>query len=450
MGILSWMFGSDDAPKKVYSSGSGKTGVGGTSSKTPSSGIVDPKRISMVKAHTIVGSVERYGHATKFAKLVTWLEANEVAVASAALSDLENLPSHALALRPAMPGGCLAVGPGCFGGLKLGEPVYVLGDTHGDLESLVAIFDTIIDTSLASRDNDSPTIYLLGDILDRSTETCAQECVFLLAILQKALPKEFEKYNKIKLGIVKGDHDVALSYPKAYSTTSRFTSAVKPADYCDWLNERLDLNKGNEDATLIGRAWIRLMEACPAAAFLEEAGCLISHGGIPRSDVQAKITSGETPFIAQSECCATDYEWCRMVDAKNKLLNRASKTSEVGFQEFESLSNNVFFGKIRKFIFGHQHPARGFQRLEKFYPGYDVMCISSFRKDDTLGGPTVPHFCKVEKDEVNVYSMSPAAYVIRLEENSIEHHKKTEVAAPAAAGTAPTSAVRWPGTSANG
>lgn len=439
--ILDWLFGSDSknpastAPRyagkagtwsQMYGNDNTKKDGGASASSTSAASIIDPKRISMVKAHTIIGSVEKYGRATKFASLVSWLDRNEAGIAKKTLDDKsEHLVSHALALRPAAPGGCLACGPGCFGATKPNETVYALGDTHGDLESLVAIFDTILDLA-ANAGNTSPTIYLLGDILDRSTETCMQECVFLLAILQKALPKEFERYNNIKLGIIKGDHDVALSYNE---TTRKFAASVSPADYCDWLNARIDLNPGLEDASFIGRAWIRLMEECPAAAFLESAGALLTHGGVPRSDIQERIKSGE-PFAAQSKDCETDYAWCRMVDAKNKLLNRASKTSEIGFQEFESFNNDVFFGKIKKFVFGHQHPARGFQRLDKFYAGYDVICISSFRADDTLGGPTIPYFCKIDASEINTYSMSPAAYVVRLEENSIEHSKTVSVPLP--------------------
>lgn len=430
--ILDWLFGSDDQKKPAnpaYSSSS--TWASGydpknakhsltAASSTASSlkPIIDPKRITMVKAHTIIGSIEKYGRASEFGNLVTWLETNEASVAKKVLDDkTSHLSSLHLAVRPAAPGGCLAYGPGCFGSLKPNSTVYVLGDTHGDLESLVATLDTILDLA-KNKDDFEPTVYLLGDILDRNTDGCLHECVFLLAILQKALPKQFERYNKIKLGIIKGDHDVALSYD---SKTKKFKSSVSPADYCDWLNERIDLNKGLEDASWIGRAWIRLMDECPAAAFLEGSGTLLTHGGIPRSDIQEKILS--IPYFIQGKECETDFAWCRMVDAKNKLLNRASKTSEVGFQEFEALNNNIFFGKIKKFIFAHQHPARGFQRLDKFYPGYDVMCISSFRADDALGGPTVPYFCKIDSTEVNVYSMSPAAYVVRLEENSIEHSK---------------------------
>ena len=241
------------------------------------------------------------------------------------------------------------------------------------------------------------------------------ESVFILAILQKALPEQFAQYNKIRLGIVKGDHDIGLSY-NAMSTTNKFSAAVKPADYCDWLNDRLAKNSYKETYTYIGRAWIRLMAECPSAAFLADSGTLLSHGGVPRVDLQQRMISGE-PYVMQSKEVAQDFEWCRMVDAKNKLLNRSSKTSEVGFQEFESF-NALMGGKIRKFIFGHQHPAKGFMRFDKNYAGYDVICISSFRKDDTLGGPTIPYFCKIDKNDVNVYSMCPAKYIIRLEERS--------------------------------
>lgn len=446
--ILDWFFGKDEETNKQPAKPScsygwhrkddssscsspsypySKASISGCSKETvtASAPIIDPKRISMVKAHTIIGSIEKHGRATKFAKLVSWLEKNEIEIAKKTLdSSKTHLLDHALALRPPMPGGNLAYGPGCFGTTKPRSTTYALGDTHGDLESLVAALDTII--VIASNKGDlEPTVYLLGDVIDRNTESCMQETVFILAILQKAFTGDLAKYNNIKLGIIKGDHDVALAYDE---TAKRFNATVSPADYCDWLNARIDLNKNLEDATYIGRAWIALMKECPAAAFIESSGTLLSHGGIPRSDLQEKIKAG-VPFCMQSEDCAVDFEWCRMVDAKNKLLNRASKTSEVGFQEFEALSNDVFGGKIRKFIFAHQHPAKGFQRLDKFYSGYDVLCLSSFRADDTLGGPTVPYFCKIDADEVNVYSMSPAAYVVRLEENSIEHHK--EIAAKA-------------------
>ena len=395
--------------------------------------IIDPRRIDMVKSHTIIGSIEPVSHNSKMLQLVSWLKDSEAAIAKTLLEDGDHLPSHALALRPYCVGGSIAYGPGCFGTTKPGDPVYVLGDTHGDFETLVSVLDTVLDAARV-RGSSNPTVYLLGDILDRNTDMCAVESAFIMAVMQKALPDQFAEYNSINFGIVKGDHDVALSYREPYSPAARFTAGVKPADYCDWLNARLDKNGGREDLTLIGRAWIRLMEECPAAAFLDRSGTLLSHGGIPRSDLQEMMANG-VPYIMQTEEAAQDFAWCRMVDAKNKLLNRSSKTSEIGFGEFESF-NALMGGRIKKFIFGHQHPAKGFARFDKCYQGYDVICLSSFRNDTAVGGPTVPYFCRVDDNEINVYSMTPAKYVIKLEESTAV----VPAAAPAAPAAKPAAA----------
>jgi len=375
--------------------------------------IVDARRLNVVKAHCVIGAVDRRSNVGRYENLIKWLKQNEKKVARVALSDGQDMPGHDIALRPAVRNGSIAYGPGCFPGLQ--ERVYTLGDTHGDVESLAAILDTIVDACRIAKAG-NPVVYLLGDVVDRCGEGCMLETTLIMAIMQKAMPEEFAAWNDIRLGVVKGDHDVALSYPDEYSPDARFSSNVVPSDYAQWLNARLDADP-SEDNTLVGRAWIKLMRECPAAAFIEKFGALLSHGGIPRCDIQDEIAKG-SPYLFMSDRCSTDYEWCRMVDARNKLLNRASKTSEVGFQEFESF-NRLLDGRIKKFIFGHQHPEGGFERYSKFFSGYDAICISSFR-DDLLPTPTIPYFCKITADEVNVYSLSPAIYVVRLEENSFE------------------------------
>lgn len=338
----------------------------------------------------------------RYDRLKDWLRANETALAGKTLADDDRLSHHALAVYPAAKGGCLAVGTGCFAGGDPKAPVYVLGDTHGDIDSFVAILEAVLD-SAEERGEGAPTLYLLGDVLDRNGEGCMLECALVLAILQKALPEEFTRFNGIRLGIVKGDHDIALCYREPYDPASRFTALVKPADYCDWLNERLDAG-GGEDATKIGRAWIRLMEECPAAVFLEEQGTLLAHGGVPREDLQKRFAAGE-PYLLQSGAFAQDFEWCRMVDAKKKLLNRGSKTSEIGGLEFDSFCKTVFPSpdgggtRVRRFVFAHQHPAKGFEQYSRFYDGYEAVCIASFRDEEVFGGPSMPHFCRLGESD---------------------------------------------------
>lgn len=375
----------------------------------------DVSMTSKIKEHDIIGAIDSGNYDTKYNELVSWLRGNEIKIAKKTLNSSCLFEDHRLIVYPAVEGGCFASGPGCFRELNENEPIYTIGDTHGDLESLVAILDTIIST--AKRNGIAePTVYMLGDVLDRNKETCMLESVFILAILQQAFPSHYDQYNRIKLGFIKGDHDIALNYPDTYSPSAKFTASVSPADYCDWLNNRLKKFTGKEEYTYIGRAWIKLMKVCPAAAFIDYSGLLLSHGGIPRVDIQDQMRAG-VPYLMQSDLTETDFEWCRMVDAKNKLLNRGSKTSEVGFQEFESF-NQLMGGKIRKFIFGHQHPVKGYAKFDRNFSKYDVICISSFKKEDSLGGPTVPYYCKIDKNDINVYSMRPAKYVVWHEEKT--------------------------------
>lgn len=351
----------------------------------------------MVVPRTVNGD-ERYD------RLKDWLRQNEVVLAEKVLGDDDRLSHHALAAYPAVKGGCLACGTGCFPSANPQAPVYVLGDTHGDFDTFFAILESIFEL-VKENGEGKPTVYLLGDIVDRNGEGCMLECALILAILQKGLPEEFAQFNDIRLGIVKGDHDVGLIYSEPYSPESRFKAMVSPADYCDWLNKRID-NGGGEPVTKIGRAWIRLMKECPAAAFLEESGTLLSHGGVPREDLQKRVAAGE-PYMLQSEAFAQDFEWCRMVDVKKKLLNRGSKTSEVGGQEFDSFCKIIFpkqnkdgweGTRVRRFIFGHQHPVKGFEQYTKWYEGYETVCIASFRSDEVFGGPTMPHFCRIQHE----------------------------------------------------
>lgn len=402
---------------------------------TKLSPIIDSRSFTVTKQHSIIGAIDSYGNLGRYSRLMKWLEDNEVKIASKVLDDDADLSNHHMALYPSFKHGALAYGPGCFSTTKLDDPVYVLGDIHGDIDSFIATLDTIMSGSKQHGIAD-PTVYLLGDIIDRNKETCTLTATLIFAILQKALPAEFAEWNSIKLGVVKGDHDVALKWNE---TKQQFEAEVKPADWCDWLNARLATKdvKDKDNASAVGRAWIKLIAECPAAAFLDSSGTLLSHGGIPRSDVQELVKQG-SPYIMQHPQLVTDFAWCRMTDTKNKLLNRSAKTSEIGFQEFNSFNQLFFNGKIKNFIFGHQHPTKGFMRYSTNYAGYDVICISSFRDDKTVGGPTIPYFCKIDPNEINVYSMNPSMYVVRLEENSTEM-KKTSAPAPAAASSASVS-----------
>ena len=377
----------------------------------------------------------------RYDRLKDWLRDNEVKLAEATLN-ASCLSGHALALYPACEGGCFAYGPGCFPATDPVEPVYVLGDTHGYFDACLAIFETILEMARQNGEG-APVVYLLGDIVDRNDEGCMLECALILAILQRALPEEFAEFNTLRLGIVKGDHDVGLMYEEPYAPETRFQAMVSPADYCDWLNKRLD-DGGDENATKIGRAWIHLMKFCPAATFLEKSGTLLAHGGVPREDLQKRFREGE-PFLLQSKAFEQDFAWCRMVDAKKKLLNRGSKTSEIGGLEFDSFCKTVFPAesqdgtpatKVRRFIFGHQHPVTGFDQYVKFYNGYEAICIASFPDEAVFGGPTIPHFVRIasgaDGESVDVYCLAKPDPVPEAATESVALETSADAATAAA------------------
>jgi hypothetical protein len=51
---------------------------------------------------------------------------------------------------------------------------------------------------------------------------------------------------------------------------------------------------------------------------------------------------------------------------------------------------------VRRFVFAHQHPVKGFEQYSKWYDGYEVFCLASFRDDSVFGGPTIPHFARIQ------------------------------------------------------
>ena len=357
------------------------------------------------------------GSRIRYDRLKAWLQGNGERLARTVLEEDDILSRLNLAVRQPSSGGCFAQTSEWFAEGISDSPTYVLGDTHGDIDSLIAILDNILDRTGEGKD---PVVLLLGDVLDRNAESCALECALILSVLQRALPEEFESFNRICLGIVKGDHDVALGYAEPYAPETRFTSVVRPADFCEWLNGRLE-GGGGEPKTLIGRAWVRLMGICPAAVFHGPTGTLLAHGGIARCDLQARFVAGEAD-VFQSPAAAQDFSWCRMVDAKKKLLNRNSKTCSIGGEEFDAFcklalpepsDGEVQMTMVRRFVFGHQHPSAGFEQYVKWYDGYEVLCLSSFRDDGALFGPTIPHFCQLPQTQeglagVRVYRLELA------------------------------------------
>lgn len=225
------------------------------------------------------------------------------------------------------------------------EPLWFIGDLHGDLLAL----DTAL--ALVARESERgdavpARIVLLGDLFDDGgygLETLLR--VFEL-ILQR--PRS--------VCLLAGNHDEALGYNGA-----RFTATVSPSDFADFLNENL----AHEWIGRAGKLAVRLVARAPRALFFPD-GLLAAHGGFPLSDLHELLAdSGEW----NDPRCLTDFVWSRAHPrARKKLPNRASRGSQFGYEDFAAFcALATTLGRpVTHMIRGHDHVDERYE----IYPAY--------------------------------------------------------------------------------
>jgi hypothetical protein len=214
------------------------------------------------------------------------------------------------------------------------EPLWFVGDIHGDLLALNAALALIAHESTREHVQ-LARIVLLGDLFDDGgyrLETLLQ--VFEL-ILQR--PQS--------VCLLAGNHDEALGYNGA-----RFTATVSPSDFCDFLNENL----AHEWISRAGKLAVRIAARAPRALFFPD-GLLAVHGGFPLTDLHERLA--ETRDWNAPECL-TDFVWTRAHPrARKKIPNRASRGSQFGYEDFAAFcSLSATLGRpVTHMVRGHDH-----------------------------------------------------------------------------------------------
>ncbi|RIB35158.1 MAG: hypothetical protein BXU00_03095 [Candidatus Nanoclepta minutus] len=127
----------------------------------------------------------------------------------------------------------------------------VIGDVHGDLETLNKIFETI-DLNSFLKDEDNIVIFL-GDYVDRGK--------YSLEVLEKIFRLKLEYQNQILL--LRGNHEIS-KYWDVYPSDFRYQLLEKFRDNYNEIYDRL----------------IDLFDRLPIAAYYEDFLFLV-HGGIP-------------------------------------------------------------------------------------------------------------------------------------------------------------------------
>lgn len=217
------------------------------------------------------------------------------------------------------------------------EPIYVIGDIHGDFFALAYLMDQI------SQMEKSPNVLFLGDLVDRGPHSA--ECLVLLDQLAR----------HAKILWLAGNHDLSLSWSQE---RGKFRSRVEPAEYCDELN----LAETRETQ----RKWARQLTALAPSlprAFLHSSGILFTHGGFPLEDLRAQRPDQPEllfPWL-QEEKCLSDFTWTRMTRHPRKIPNRETLGSSYGHLDFDDFCSAVApWADIRALVAGHQHSPDGF------------------------------------------------------------------------------------------
>ena len=229
--------------------------------------------------------------------------------------------------------------------LELTEPLWIIGDLHGDLLALEAALAQIRHHAEAAG-GASPRIIFLGDFID--DEGLALEVLLRVFELIVQAPD--------RICVIAGNHDEALSYDG-----QRFASSVSPADFADFLNDGL----AHEWMVRAGKLALRLTAHAARALFLPD-GLLVAHGGFPLADLHsALLESGDW----NDPKCLSDFVWGRAhPKARRKLPNRYSRGSQFGYEDFAdfcALSARLE-RPVTRMVRGHDHVEERYA----IYPAY--------------------------------------------------------------------------------
>jgi hypothetical protein len=225
------------------------------------------------------------------------------------------------------------------------EPLWIIGDLHGDLLALEAALAVIREPHL-QHDARLPSILFLGDLFDDEG--------FGLEVLLRVFELIVEAPDRVCL--IAGNHDEALAYDGV-----RFTSSVTPSDFADFLNANLT----HEWIERAGKLAVRLFARSPRALFFPD-GLLAVHGGFPLADLHPKLVeTGDW----NDKMCLSDFVWTRAhPKARKKLPNRFSRGSQFGYEDFAAFcAVSASMGRpVTRMVRGHDHVEERYEA----YPAY--------------------------------------------------------------------------------
>jgi hypothetical protein len=266
------------------------------------------------------------------------------------------------------------------------EPVWIIGDLHGDLLALEASLALI---RRESTDEGGLRIVFLGDLFDDEG--------FGLEVLLRVFELIVEGPERIC--VITGNHDEALSFDGV-----RFAATVSPSDFSDFLNANL----AHEWIERAGKLAVRFFTRAPRALFFPD-GLLMSHGGFPLADLHTKLA--ETADWNDPACLA-DFVWTRAhPTARRKLPNRYSRGSQFGRADFAAFCELATrLGRpVTHLVRGHDHLENRWAVYQAYQPNPVLTTVALSRRlpRESFGPPTrVPTLARtVEHSLPQVYRL---------------------------------------------
>jgi hypothetical protein len=243
---------------------------------------------------------------------------------------------------------------------------WFIGDIHSDYEALCVIRAWV--EEMQKKSPKKQHLIFLGDLFDRGKD----DFEVLACILDMIMKQD----QYVKVSCIKGNHDEGIKYDG-----KQFSASVEPAEMVARLNQLI--GKGEKDlADIFGRAAIKL--ASTSFRMLEidqfdeahpENTILLTHGGVPHTDVQKIISGicqdncavGESDLIScfpekSIKLATQDYTWLRFDDKlPRKQPNRGSKGCQIGTEDvatYRLLHHSLTGRRITFIIRGHDHESR--------------------------------------------------------------------------------------------
>ena len=243
-------------------------------------------------------------------------------------------------------------------------PWFILGDLHGDFFALASLL-----SHLESLYADFGLISL-GDLLDRGPHPA--ECVALLLELAVRRPG--------RVVWIAGNHDEGLRFDNAQQ---RFVSSVYPAEFSDQLNQTGQL--------WFGHALQSLVTSLPRALLWPD-GVLLTHGGMPHTDLQKQLPEGankeEVMCWLNQDASLRDFTWTRICRYKMKFPNRTSSGSQYGYEDFAGFcSRTAAHFPVRALVTGHEHPEGGVDEHAS-WTVHPALTLSGFAFGDSFNPAT--------------------------------------------------------------